>query len=523
MSAPSDRVTSRNENIIRLLGLGVALLLGAFVRFVHVLPIEYPLNDGGFFFTLIQDLREANTILPQYTSYNQTQIPFAYPPLALFLARLLASLPGVSTFDLIRLLPPILSCLTIPAFYLLARALLPTTIQVISAAIAFALLPTAFDPLIVGAGLTRAAGFLFALLTLTQIHSLYTTANKRTILLAILFASLTVLSHPGTAWFALYIGGVLLVFFIRWDALWESAPHLARSILVALGTALLTSPWWATLIYRHGLATLLFPYQTESFSLSSLLTPFSLLFTNEPLVDILAVIGFLGLLASLRARNYLLLAWLAAVFVFEPRLSAVYAAIPTALLVGVGVERAILPLAASKNSDNMYSGTLAKCTVAFLLIYALVSAYLAPGYNSLSQAQAASMEWVSHHTTENSTFLLLTGHESYGDDYTSEWFPALSRRSSLATPQGHEWLPDREFSRRVKLHTELQSLASTDITDLEVWANRHQLTFSHIYIATKALKENEIQVMLFQESLADSSRYELIFENEDAMIFAQRP
>ena len=546
---------SREQNIkiqertFLVLGLVIALLFGTFVRFVHVLTIEYPLNDGGFFLALIQDLRKSDTILPAFTSYNLNDIPFAYPPLAIFITDFISRLFGVSVLDLIRLFPPFISCLTIPAFYALARRLLPSPIQGISATIAFALLPTAFDWLIVGAGLTRSLGYLFAILTLIQLHSLYTTDRKRHIFWAILFSSLTILSHPGTAWFAFYSGGVLFVYFITKNEQVKTKMtppqppdaggsnqmppqvgglggqrriNFIRSILVALGTALLTSPWWRTLIQRHGVRVFLYPYQTESFSISALVTPLSLLFTNEPLVDILAVIGFLGFLNCLRERKSLLPIWLAAVFIFDPRLSAVYATIPMALLVGIGLEKAILPLVNPRGSTNGFGGKLSKATVGFLLLYALISAYLAPQYNSLSKAQVDSMEWISNHTPENSTFLILTGNEGYGDDYTSEWFPAFSQRRSLTTPQGHEWLPDKEFSRRVSLHAELQKYISTDATNLESWAQDNHLTFSHILIAKKALRENGIPISLIQETLNHLDTYEIIFENDDSLVIEHK-
>lgn len=59
--------------------LFTALLFGAVVRFWPVITNGFPLNDGGMFYTMIRDLKANHFILPQFTSYNFANIPFAYP------------------------------------------------------------------------------------------------------------------------------------------------------------------------------------------------------------------------------------------------------------------------------------------------------------------------------------------------------------------------------------------------------------------------------------------------------------
>ena len=96
-------------------------LIGLAIRLAAPLQAAFPLNDGGLFYAMIVDLQEARYALPMYATYNSAAIPFAYPPLAFYLTGLLADLLHISTLDIVRILPAIVSGLTIPAFYLLAR------------------------------------------------------------------------------------------------------------------------------------------------------------------------------------------------------------------------------------------------------------------------------------------------------------------------------------------------------------------------------------------------------------------
>ncbi len=70
---------------------------------------------------MVEDLRANHFSLPFFASYNGGYIPFVYPPFGLYLTGVLAHL-GFDPLALFRWLPGILSTLSIPAFYLLARS-----------------------------------------------------------------------------------------------------------------------------------------------------------------------------------------------------------------------------------------------------------------------------------------------------------------------------------------------------------------------------------------------------------------
>jgi hypothetical protein len=226
-------------------------------------------------------------------------------------------------------------------------------------------------------------------------------------------------------------------------------------------------------------------------SLAAFLLPFSFLFTNEPLVAFWAVFCFLGIVFCLQMRQWHLPAWLLGVFIFDPRLGAVYTAAPTALLAGIALNN-IFPTKATESKDN-HKQRVQVLALGFLLLYGTVAAYLAPQqYERISPKQAEVMAWVEKNTSAEAAFLVITGTPGYGKDYTSEWFPALSRRSSITTPQGHEWLPGRAFNQRVQLHADLQACAGSDLACLERLVKESDLAPTHLYISKKALAENDI-------------------------------
>ncbi len=90
---------------------------------------------------------------------------------------MLSSVCGIDLLDVFRFLPLIVSTLTIPVVYLVARELLPSRFQALLATWAFALLPRAFDWSIAGGGVTRSLGMLLAVLAILEGVRFYRTGR----------------------------------------------------------------------------------------------------------------------------------------------------------------------------------------------------------------------------------------------------------------------------------------------------------------------------------------------------------
>ena len=121
-----------------------ATFLSGVVRFYPALLSNWPLNDGGLFYRMTQDLLDQHFSLPFYASYNGNVIPFGYPPLAFYLMAFFQHFFHIDIISQLRLLPALISTLTIPAFYFLSKSITRSKIISVIAAFAFALMPSGF-------------------------------------------------------------------------------------------------------------------------------------------------------------------------------------------------------------------------------------------------------------------------------------------------------------------------------------------------------------------------------------------
>ena len=103
--------------------LGLTIFLSVILRFFPGLMAGFPLNDGGMFLVMLRELKTNHFLIPAFTSYNYSNIPFAYPPFG-FYAGALLSVIGIPDLQILRWLPVLINILTIPAFFLFAETLL---------------------------------------------------------------------------------------------------------------------------------------------------------------------------------------------------------------------------------------------------------------------------------------------------------------------------------------------------------------------------------------------------------------
>lgn len=514
----------------------LAIALGAWLRFSPTMIAGDVVNDGGMFFSMTQQVQEHRYTLPQAVSYNNLDIPFAYPPLPFYLTALLSDLFLLPLKELFRWLPAIVSTFSILAFYILARAMLKSSAPAVLGTAAFALVPRAYTWFVMGGGVSRALGQLFLLLVVWATYQAFTRKQARYLLWAILFGALVTLSHPGQFLHAVILCAFLWL-FLDWKAFW-------RALLIGLGVAVLTAPWWLAVTGRHGIEPFLAASQTGGFSGMPWLPLLLPTFAEEQFLTIFTLFGLLGLAAQLIRRQYLLPFLLLIPFLVDPRSASSVAILSLTMLAGIGLNDLVVPAIAAlaarargqtlpppgKDWPELFaSHRPVRWLLGYFAFIALLGAY---AYNqplarkALPESGKEAMVWVRENTPPGSTFLLITGIDDPFADPLQEWFPVLAGRVSVATIQGREWSLGRDFLPFHDAVRDLQHCLNADPACVEQVAVEMGLSYDYLYLQKTTVVGGESipdNPALLSYLLRISLDYELVYESADVVIFALIP
>lgn len=505
-------------------GLLLALVLGLLVRLNFVGLADFPINDGGLFYVMLRAVRAAGGWVPQYVQYGGQRLPFAYPPLPFLAAASLTRVLPVSELVIEQWLPFAISLMTIVAFWQLASTFLARPLARDLATVTFALLPLSYQWLIMGGGLTRAPGLLFSILTAREAYLMFTLPSRRRVVLTAVFAALTVLCHPEAALFA---AGTVVLF---WALFGRTKSATLRAVAALLLTVLLSAPWWLVTWVRHGWAILLPAADSGSTHWSTMLSALLLRLTRETRFPALGFLAVLGLARCLASRRYELPLWLATVYVVMSRAPDQKAAVPIALLAGIGATEVLLPILTRREREvpvsddrTLLQERLPKVVLMLFVVQSLVlgvSSYR-PLLSPLSSDERSAMAWVASNAELDARFIVVTGDGSWAQDRSSEWFPALAGRASVATVQGTEWLPG--FSSRVANYLELQECADKDARCLEEWSAASSIQFDHVYVVKRPPIAGPADLRFAAgaglcSELRHDADYEVVFDGPGALI-----
>ena len=218
---------------------------------------DFPLNDGGLFATMIQDLVNNRLLLPASTTYNGLDIPFAYPPLAFYVAALANQAFGFEILDILRGLPVVLSLATVVAVYWLGRGSWGPGREV-SGRSWLRPLARKLPGTVTGGGITRASGSSWPSL---RWGSDGASSGARSIdgglaVMLGLAGGLCALAHPQAALFL----ATSLVVFLPWAANWR---HAVTGVAVSgvIGLAVLAT-WLIPVVAVHGVDPLISAMQS---------------------------------------------------------------------------------------------------------------------------------------------------------------------------------------------------------------------------------------------------------------------
>jgi len=515
--------------------LFTALLFGAVVRFVPAASNGFPLNDGGMFYTMIRDLKANQFILPQFTTYNFSDIPFTYPPLGFYIAAIFSNLLPISDLQVLLWLPASVNTLAIFFFYKFSRQILPSRTSAALAALVYALSSRAFLWQVMGGGITRAFGMLFLILMLwqgTQLFRIPSLGQKENtslvrgtqphLALAILFGACTVMSHPQTALHAV-LGGALVFLFNG-----RNKRGIILALFVGLGVACLTAPWWGTVLLRHGLEPFLSAGQTSQRTVESYIALLSFNGLDDYLFIPTLIFALIGVWVTLSRRDLFLITWVALAYLIDPRGGDGIALLAGSMLAGLG----LIQLSAwISRSDSTQPGSVMSKPLSQGLIF--ISAFcfiLMAGISdfqlintSLKPTDLEMVAWVNSNVQDRQTFLLSTGREFSMSDPLQEWFPALTRQHSATTLQGLEWTLAKRFfpwSRQLVMYQHC-----ADLECVTSWSAVNGVRYDYLIVVIPP-HEDSSQLGRDLRSLAlsvrSSTSHQLVYESGTALVFEAR-
>jgi hypothetical protein len=479
------------------------------------------------FAVMVDDLMVSQYRLPEFTTYNHLDIPFAYPPLGFYLGRISADLFGLSAIQVVRWLPAVFAVLSIPAFYLLALRLLKNKYYAALATLFFSLMPRELSWFVMGAGLTRSPAQFFMLLALASLVRLNEKNSHIDIFLTGIFTALAILGHPEAA-----VHTIVSALFL-WLMLSRKQTAFLGAVAAGVISLLITSPWWVTVIRYHGIDPLINALQTGG-KVQAVFHLLFFVFTEEPYATVIAVLGLIGIAHRLIRRDYLLPLWMVIPFLVEGRSASVPAAIPLAMLAASGLVDVVFAALRGRAGNFQEGIELSEPTPAFernILIYVgLFLLFSASQFGTqlarviVYPTDRQASTWIQENTAADSRFLVLTGTTSVSCDPLLEWFPALTDRQSITTVQGREWIDGRNFTDFVTSSYSVQRcLSAGDISCLDSAVSRSE--YDYIYIS-KFLRTNgcaspgvPATFPFFLESIREDTGFEVTHETEDVVIY----
>lgn len=473
--------------------------------------------DGGMFYIMVRDLQASQFALPVLTTYNQANIPFAYPPLAFYIAGGLDSLINGSLETILIWQPLIANLLTLPLFFVLARQILHAEDKAALATLIFALTPNSYWWQIVGGGLTRSLGALFFLLTILSADRMYRTRKPAWVTSATIAGSLAALSHP--EWALQTVTAV----FLFWLFYGRDRQGFFFLLIVGAGIGVLTAPWWLSIVHQHEFSIFLQAGQATKSRWLFWSIPLTMGFTGE-YTPVIAVLALCGLFLHIAKKEYLLPTWALVALFVDPRGGIPASVVPFSIMATTLLMNGIAPLLAPANADNTSNWTASLQSVAgrvfwavflTILLYGSFRVSLNLSQQSLEDETRDALQWVATNTHPSDRFLILDWQENPLLSPLQEWFPALTGRRSITTVQGSEWLTGEQgFQARMDSSRAVHACAFEEAKCLDFLAGQYEYVFLSIKISGTI---NRIYPLLL--SLERSDDFLLVYSTPGIRIF----
>ena len=499
-----------------------SIAFSAVIGVVYVLTHPFPAGLGGLHLQMAEAISSRGGLLPvRIDLYTVDGIPFAYPPLAFYLIEFVAWF-GIDRIQILRFGAPALVLLIVVTTYYFTYTVFDNYRVASVAGIVIGTHVHFMRSLMTGAGFVRALGLVFALLALTGGYLCFRRElTARNLSIAAAGWGLSVLTHPVHAAAAgIGVFGAWLV----WD---RSVRGFGYGAGIAAAGLAVASPWWATVISRHGADIFLLGASAHS-SFTHNVSDVALLARSfwEPgtILDwprVMALIGGLVLVTRGRWRRVLWLSipiaalvppharlWL---IVISP-LSAV-GLFASAEFIAENIEYGDRLPGPPFLTDNSHRIVVLGIIAVFLFPFIAGNAVAVSQIPSpIDDDDRRAMAWMSEGTDPGSNVVAL--------GVTNEWLPYLSDRTSVITPYGAEWIDRGAWDRYLSTQGRLVRCPTASCIDSVLRDSGFAADTDYVYIQT----EGSYAVSpTTNATLAESSRFDPVYANRGAVVYEYRP
>ena len=243
----------------------LSFLLGIVLRTLPYFIIGFPTDavaGGGLFYQFSETISNNGFRYPETIPfYSEGGVPFAYNPLTFYLISIIAEVLPVSIFALHVNIPPMISVLTLFTFYYLSKEVFSDQKYVVLATFIYATTPAGYIAFIDFIGLAEASGTLIFIVTLITLNRTHIQKSNYRIFVSGLSLGVAALTLHGAL-----LASVVAVFTYSIDAYINGHKKFAiKSFLsISLIGAVVSSPWWGSVILRHGFETFLYAFSSRS-------------------------------------------------------------------------------------------------------------------------------------------------------------------------------------------------------------------------------------------------------------------
>lgn len=491
----------------------VFTIAAVLLRLHYFADSDLPINDGALFYVYAAAILENDLALPTAVEFNGFTLPFAYPPLSFWFSSLLVSVFGFDLLGVVKFVPLVSNLCYLALFVGFLRALrLPWSTVTLASAIFF-LSHRSFEYLIMGGGLSRSTGAVFALASLAFAGKLAHDRSSRWLIGAGICCATAIMTH--LEWGIVSALGVALVLVV-YSRHWTEG--LFRVGSVGALSAVLIAPWLIWIHRHHGFEPFLHAGRTSFWN--PLETGFDVLYLNV-FPWYLRVFCVIGVWEGLKNRQYFWILLTLSLALFTPRHFDTAAVASNSVLAAIGIFHLWRTLGAfvsraAERSPRFPALAGARSAVTFPVLVVLTTLYVAlASYYQLGQVSMgtltpevrAAMRWIDGNVPEDARFAVVSPDPWYVDE-VDEWFPLLANAISLTTVQGTEWVGGGEFARRSSEGGRLKALPCPYVAD---------------YLVDTYDEVDYALVVHRRECFRDDARFVPVHDNAGADVYGVRP